>query len=70
MREKRFGRRNRLQSSVEVTEHFYSDLNHAMVNADKLTMVMGDFSASLVESAQGVVGPHGLGRHPTMGRDL
>ena len=34
------------QSSVEVTEHFYSDLGHAMVNADKLTMVIGNVSAS------------------------
>ena len=31
-------------------------------NANGLTMVMGDFNATLGETVQGVVGPHGLGR--------
>ena len=50
------------QSSVEAKEHFYSDLDHVMANANRLTMVMGDFSATCGESVQGVVGSHGLGR--------
>ena len=47
------------QSSVEVKEHFYSDLDHLMANANGLTMMMGDFNATLGETVQGVVGPHG-----------
>ena len=50
------------QSSVEVKERFYSDLDHVMANANGLTMVMGDFNATLGKTMQGVVGPHGLGR--------
>ena len=51
------------QSSVEVKEHFYSDLDHVMANANCLTHgVMWDFNATLDETMQGVVGLHGLGR--------
>ena len=50
------------QSSVEVKEHFYSDLDHVMANANGRTMVMGAFDTTLGETVQGVVGPHGLGR--------
>lgn len=50
------------QSSMEVKEYFYSVLDHVMTNANGLTVVMGDFNATLGESIQGIVGPHGLGR--------
>ena len=50
------------QSSMEVKKHFNSDLDYVMVNANGLTMVIGDFNATLGETVQGVVGPHGLGR--------
>ena len=50
------------QNSVEEKDQFYSDLDYAMGSANGLVMVMGDFSAAISESVQGVVGPHGLSR--------
>ena len=49
-------------SSIELKEHFYSDLDHVMANANRLTMVMEDFNATLGESLQGIVGPLHLGK--------
>ena len=49
-------------SSEEDKEQFYSELDEVMRKANGLTMVMGDFNASIGESVQGVVGPHALGK--------
>ena len=49
-------------SSEEDKNQFYSELDGIMHNVNRLTMVMGDFIASIGESVDGVVGPHALGR--------
>ena len=51
-----------VQSSTEDKDHFYSDLDGVMTNANGLTIVMGDFNAAISDSVQGVTGPHGLSR--------
>ena len=40
------------QSSVEVKEHCFSDLDNVTAIANGLTIVMGDFSATLGECAR------------------
>ena len=50
------------QSSVEDKEQFYSDLDTVMTRTGGLTIVMGDFNATLGESVLGVIGNHGLSR--------
>ena len=49
-------------SNEEDKEQFYSELDGVMHNMNGLTMVMGDFNASIGESVDGVVGQHALGR--------
>ena len=49
-------------SSEEDKEQFYSELDGVMRKANGLTMVMGDFNATIGESVKGVVGQHALGR--------
>ena len=49
-------------SSEDDKEQFYSELDGVMRKANGLTMVMGDFNASIGESVQGVVGSHALGK--------
>ena len=50
------------QASEEVKEQFYADLDGVMTKTNGLTMLLGDFNASLGDSVPGVVGPHGLGK--------
>ena len=50
------------QTSEEVKEQFYTDLDGVMTKTNGLTMVLGDFNASVGDSVPGVVGPHGLGK--------
>ena len=45
----------------ENKEQFYSELDGVMHKVNGLTMVMGDFNASIGESVGGVIGPHVLG---------
>ena len=50
------------QCRTEEKDHFYSDLDSVMTRANSLTIVMGDFNATVGEAVQKVVGPRGLGR--------
>ena len=50
------------QASEEVKEQFYADLDRVMTKTNGLTLVLGDFNASLGDSVLGVVGPHGLSK--------
>ena len=50
------------QASEEVKEQFYADLGRVMTKTNGLTLVLGDFNASLGDSVLGVVGPHGLSK--------
>ena len=45
------------QTSEEVKEQFYADLEGVMTKTNGLTMVLGDFNASIGDSVPGVVGP-------------
>ena len=49
-------------SSEEDKEQFYLELDGVMRKTNGLTMIMGDFNASIGKSVQGVVGPHALGK--------
>ena len=49
-------------SSEEDKEQFYLELDGVMRKANGLTMVMGNFNATIGESVKGVVGPHALER--------
>ena len=48
------------QSSTEDKDRFYLELEGVMANTNRLTIVMGDFNASISNSVQGVVGSLGL----------
>ena len=50
------------QSSTEDKDLFYSDLESVTANTNGLVIVMGDFNASISDSVECVVGPHGLSR--------
>ena len=57
------------QTSEEVKDQFYADLDGIMTKTNGLTMVLWDFNTSVGDSVPGVVGLHGLGRKQvTMGR--
>ena len=53
------------QSSTEDKDHFHCDLESVMTRANRVTIVMGNFNATVGETVQGVVGPHGLRRKTT-----
>ena len=50
------------QTSEEVKGQFCADLDGVMTKTNGLTMVPGDFNASVGNSVPGVVAPHGLGK--------
>ena len=53
------------QSSTEDKDLFYRNLELTLNRGNGLAIIMGDFNATISETVQGVVGPHGLGRRTT-----
>ena len=46
------------QATEEMRNQFYANLDGVMTKTNGLTMILGDFIASLGDSIPGVIGPH------------
>ena len=46
------------QASEEMKDQFYADFDEVMTKTNGLTMVLGDFNASLGDNVPGIDGPH------------
>ena len=50
------------QASEEMKDQFYAAVDGVMTKTNGLTMILGDFNASIGDSVPGIVGPHGLSK--------